>query len=94
MVFPAKSVIKSTFRFRHSSCGSHMNEKHLISGTPDVLPEGVEYPPVVPDSKHAIGRGDPVGVGLLRVAEEGVRDPDLPDHVAVEAQDLHRAVEF
>ena len=61
---------------------------------PDVLPESVEYSTIVPDSKHAIGRGDPVGVGLLRVAEKRVRDPDLPDHVAVEAQDLHRAVEF
>lgn len=59
-----------------------------------VLPEGVEYSAIVPDSKHAIGRGDPVGVGLLGVAEERVGDPDLPDHVAVEAQNLHRAVEL
>lgn len=58
------------------------------------LPEGVEYPTIVPDPKHTVGRGDPVGVGLLGVAEKSVRDPDLPDHVAVEAQHLHRAVEF
>jgi len=61
---------------------------------PGVSPEGVEDPTVVPDTKHTIGRGDPVGVGLLGVAEEGVRDPDLPDHVAVETQHLHRAVEL
>lgn len=68
--------------------------KYLISGIPNILPEGVEYPTVIPDSKHAIGRGDPVGISLLRVAEESVRDPDLPHHVAVETQNLHRAVEF
>lgn len=50
----------------------------------DISPEGVKYPTIVPDAKHAIGCGDPVGVGLLRVAEERVRDPDLSDHVAVE----------
>lgn len=58
------------------------------------LPERVEDPSVVPDPKHAIGRGDPVGVGLLGVAEESVRDPDLPHHVAVQTQHLHRAVKF
>lgn len=35
-----------------------------------------------------------MGVGLLRVAEERIWDPDLADHVAVETQNLHRAVEF
>lgn len=59
-----------------------------------LLPERVEYPPVVPDPEHAVGRGDPVGVGLLGIAKERVWDPDLPDHVAVEAQDLHGAVEL
>lgn len=57
-------------------------------------PESVEYPTIVPDPQHTIGRGDPMGVGLLGVAEERVRDPDLAHHVAVEAQHLHRAVEF
>lgn len=61
---------------------------------PEALPEGVEYAAIVPDAEHAIGRGDPMGVGFLGVAEERVRNPDLPDHVAVETQDLHRAVEF
>lgn len=59
-----------------------------------LLPERVEYPSVIPDAEHAVGRGDPVGVGLLGIAEEGVWDPDLPDHVAVETQDLHGAVEL
>lgn len=72
-----------------------MKPKSLLSqASLTSLPEGVEYSAIVPDSKHAIGRGDPVGVGLLRVAEECVWDPDLPDHVAVEAQNLHRAVEL
>lgn len=35
-----------------------------------------------------------MGVGLLGIAKERVRDPDLPDHVAVETQDLHGAVEL
>lgn len=35
-----------------------------------------------------------MGVGLLGVPEEGVRDPDLSYHVAVETQDLHGAVEL
>lgn len=55
-----------------SNCGLQMNEKYtnyhfqyLLSGVPDILPEGVEYSTVIPDSKHAIGCGDPVGVGLL-----------------------------
>lgn len=58
------------------------------------LPERVQYPSVIPDPKHAVGRGDPVGVGLLGIAKESVWDPDLPHHVAVQTQDLHRAVEF
>lgn len=56
-----------------SKCESRINEKYpnpiyylyLISGIPEILPEGVEYPAIIPDSKHAIWRGDPVGVGLL-----------------------------
>lgn len=59
-----------------------------------LLPERVQYPPVIPDPEHAVRRGDPVGVGLLGIAEERVWDPDLPDHVAVETQDLHGAVEL
>lgn len=35
-----------------------------------------------------------MGVGLLGIAKERVWDPDLPDHVAVETQDLHGAVEL
>lgn len=35
-----------------------------------------------------------MGISLLRVAEESVRDPDLSNHVAVETQNLHCAVEF
>ena len=35
-----------------------------------------------------------MGVGLAGVAEEGVRDPDLAHHVAVEHQQLHGAVEL
>lgn len=58
------------------------------------LPERVKYPSVVPDPKHAIGRGDPVGVGFLGIAKESVWDPDLPHHVAVQTQHLHCAVEF
>lgn len=58
------------------------------------LPERVEDAAVVPDAQHAIGRGDPVSVGLLGVAEEGVGDPDLSHHVAVEPQNLHGAVEL
>lgn len=71
-----------------------MTQSYSSILTRQALPEGVEYAPVVPDAQHAIGRGDPMGVGFLGVAEERVRDPDLPDHVAVETQDLHRAVEF
>lgn len=33
-----------------------------------------------------------MGVGLLGVAEKGVRDPDLPHHVTVETQHLHGTV--
>lgn len=58
------------------------------------LPERVEDAAVIPDPQHAIGRGDPVGISLLGVAEKGVRDPDLPYHVAVEPQHLHGTVEF
>lgn len=35
-----------------------------------------------------------MGIGLLGVPEEGVRDPDFSHHVAVETQDLHGAVEL
>lgn len=58
------------------------------------LPERVEDAAVVPDPQHAIGRGDPVGVGLLGVAEKGVGDPDLPHHVAVETQHFHGTVKL
>ena len=58
------------------------------------IPQGVEYASIVPDPQHPIGRGDPVGVGLLGVPEEGVGDPDLAHHVAVQAKHLHGAVEF
>ena len=34
-----------------------------------------------------------MGVGLLGVAKEGVGDPDLSHHVAVQAENLHSAVE-
>lgn len=64
------------------------------SSLDNISPQCVEYTSVVPDPEHTIGCGDPVGVGLLGVAEEGVRDPDLAHHVAVETQDLHGAVEL
>lgn len=35
-----------------------------------------------------------MGVSLLGVPEESVRNPDLSHHVAVETQDLHCAVEL
>lgn len=59
-----------------------------------VSPQSVQDPPIVPDPEHAIGRGDPVGVGFLGVPEEGVRNPDFSHHVAVETQYLHGAVEL
>lgn len=35
-----------------------------------------------------------MGICFLGVAEERVRDPDFADHVAVETQNLHGAVEL
>lgn len=47
------------------------------------IPQGVQDATIIPDPQHPIGRGDPVGVCLLGVAEERVRDPDFANHVAV-----------
>lgn len=56
------------------------------------LPECVEDLAVVPDPQQLVGHGDPVGVCVLGVPKDGVRQPDEPHHVAVERQDLHGAV--
>lgn len=56
------------------------------------LPQVVKYLAVVPYSEQLIGHGDPVGVGILGVPENGVGQPDEAHHVAVERQDLHGAV--
>lgn len=58
------------------------------------IPECVEDATITPDPQHAIRCGDPVGVCLFGIAEEGVRDPDLSHHVAVETQHLHGAVKL
>lgn len=76
------------------SVPSFVSGSSIGASSLDISPQCVEYPSIVPDPKHAIGRGDPVGIGLLGVAKEGVRDPDLAHHVAVETQDLHGAVEL
>lgn len=69
----------------------NINQRHCFYF---FLPECIEYAAIVPDPQHAIGCGDPVGISLFGVAEEGVRDPDLSHHVAVETQHLHGAVEL
>lgn len=56
------------------------------------LPQGVKNLAVVPDPQQLVGHGDPVGVGALGVPEDGVRQPNETDHVAVQGQDLHGAV--
>lgn len=59
-----------------------------------LLPQRVHHSPVVPQSQQTVRSGDPVGVRLSRIPEEGVRNPDLSHHVTVEHQDFHGAVEL
>lgn len=47
-----------------------------------LLPQRIEYRPVVPDAQQLVGRRDPVGVGVLGIPEDGVRQPDQADHIA------------
>lgn len=59
-----------------------------------ILPQCVHHPPVAPQPQQPVGRRDPVRVRLPGIPEEGVGNPDLSDHVAVEHEQLHGAVEF
>lgn len=52
------------------------------SKTTLLLPQRVEYRPVVPDAQKLVGRRNPVGVGVLGIPEDGVRQPDQADHIA------------
>lgn len=47
-----------------------------------LLPQRVEYRPVVPDAQQLVGRRNPVRVGVLRIPEDGVGQPDQADHIA------------
>lgn len=60
---------------------------------PSALPQRVEDFPVVPDAQELVRGGDPVGLGGFGIAEDRVRDPYEPHHVAVQGEDFHRAVE-
>ena len=96
----AQSVSSINYRLSNTvnwkpSVSSFVSESPSgTSSLDNISPQCVEYPSIVPDPEHTIGCGDPVGVGLLGVAEEGVRDPDLAHHVAVQTQDLHGTVEL
>lgn len=59
-----------------------------------VPPQGVHDPPIAPQPQEAVGGGDPVGVGFAGIPEERVGNPDFPNHVAVEHEQLHGAVEL
>lgn len=59
-----------------------------------VPPQGVHDPPVAPQPQQAVGGGDPVGVGLAGIPEERVGNPDFANHIAVEHEQLHGAVEL
>lgn len=59
-----------------------------------VPPQGVHDPAIAPQPQQAVGGGDPVGVRLAGIPEERVGNPDLANHVAVEHQQLHGAVEL
>lgn len=54
--------------------------------TTSLLPQRVEYRPIVPDAQQLVGRRNPVGVGVLGIPEDGVRQPDQADHIAVRFQ--------
>lgn len=53
-----------------------------LQKTTSLLPQRVQYGPIVPDAQQLIGRRDPVGVGILGIPEDGVREPDQADHIA------------
>lgn len=52
----------------------------------------MKYLPVVPYSEQLVGHCNPVGIGSLGVPEDGIWQPKLFDHIAIQSQFFHRVV--
>lgn len=56
-------------------------------------PEGVQDLAIIPYAEELVGGGDPVSLRCLWVTKYRVWDPDQANHVAVQSQYFHGAVE-
>ena len=67
----------------------HSAQPHNTHHKPHTfIPLRVEYVPVRLDPEELVGVGDGVQVGVLSIQEEGVRLPDLIQHLDAGPQDV------